>query len=143
MKASECPSNVPLRNTFSLAVSSASNPAPNSIRGAMEPRIITSPLYGFKIPLMSFSNVDFPEPFVPTNPQASPGLIFRLISLSAKNSWNINSLLINLMTYSLRLSIFSDAILNLTVASFTSIIYSLSILPPLNIQNKFVLRLQK
>ena len=125
----ECPSTVPFKNTFSLAVIFISNPAPNSINGAMVPFVVTEPLYGFKIPQQAFKSVDFPDPFVPISPHASPLFTFKLTSFNARNSWNINSCLISLITYSFRLSTFSDAMLNRIVRLSTSTIYSSLIRP--------------
>ena len=82
----ECPSTVPFKNTFSLAVIFISNPAPNSINGAMVPFVVTEPLYGFKIPQQAFKSVDFPDPFVPISPHASPLFTFKLTSFNARNS---------------------------------------------------------
>ena len=122
------PRTAPFKKIFSLAVRSPSNPAPSSINGAIEPLIRTFPLYGFKIPQISFSNVDFPDPFVPMIPQASPFFTSKLTSFNAKNSLNISSLRTSFTKYSLRLSIRSEAILKRTTACSTRTAYSLFII---------------
>ena len=46
----------------------------------MVPYFLISPLSGCIIPEIIFSNVDFPEPFVPTMPKDSPELIENVMS---------------------------------------------------------------
>ena len=90
--------------------------------------------------------VDFPEPFVPINPHASPLWTWKLTSLIARNSWNINSCFTSFIKYSFRLSIFWLALLKRIVTWFTSTtisLWSFINAPRLNIQNKLILIFQK
>ena len=103
----------PFKYIFSLAVNSISNPAPNSIKGAIVPLHSTFPLVGSNTPAITFNNVLFPAPFKPTIPNTSPLFISRDIPLRAQNSSNNNSLLSNFKTYSFIPFTFSLLILNL------------------------------
>ena len=113
-----------MRNIFSLAVSCGSIPAPSSMSAATVPDTFTLPMDGFNILLTTLRRVDLPAPFVPTNPQASPFLICRLMFLSAMNSWNMSCLVTRRMKYSFRLSTLRLFLLNLIVTSFSSMMVS-------------------
>jgi hypothetical protein len=57
---------------FSRPVISGWKPAPSSISAAMRPFTETFPCVGLRMPEMSFSSVDLPEPLRPMIPNASP-----------------------------------------------------------------------
>ena len=49
----------------------------------MRPSTSIVPEVGFAVPAMSFSSVDFPDPFAPTTPKQSPRATVKLTSFSA------------------------------------------------------------
>ena len=97
----------PFKYTFSLAVKSISNPAPNSIIGAIVPPTETDPFVGFNTPAITFNIVLFPQPFNPISATDSPLFTSKLTSVSAQNSSYFKLFFILLIKYSLKLSTFS------------------------------------
>ncbi len=79
----ERPSSEPLRYAFSRPLKSGWKPAPISSSAVTRPFTSSVPEVGFAVPARSLSSVDFPEPFAPTTPKASPGWIAKLTSRSA------------------------------------------------------------
>src|SRR2546430_531907 len=75
-----------LRKTFSRPVNSGWKPAPISISEPTRPPTASTPVVGAKIPAMSLSSVDLPDPFRPTIPNASPGRTCRSTSCKAQSS---------------------------------------------------------
>ena len=61
-------------------------PAPSSSSAEILPVTLTSPLVGFKTPVIIFNMVDFPEPFVPIIPTHSPCLTSKLTPERTKSS---------------------------------------------------------
>src|SRR3954463_14959459 len=75
-----------LRYTFSRPVNSGWKPAPISISEPTRPPTASVPVVGAKIPAISFSRVDLPEPLRPTMPNASPGATRKSTSVRAQSS---------------------------------------------------------
>ena len=76
----------PLRKMFSRPVRSGWNPVPTSKSEPTRPRSRAVPSVGSVIRLRTFKSVDFPAPFRPRMPIASPWLISNETSLSAQKS---------------------------------------------------------
>ena len=129
MNFRSCPRMAPFRYTFSLAVSSGSNPAPTSISGAMVPLVMTFPSVGFSTPAIIFNRVDFPAPLRPPRPTISPFCTLKLTWESATKSLYRSLPFTNFMTYSLMESTRSTIRLKCIDTSLTSITVSFINLP--------------
>src|SRR5205809_684573 len=70
ISARDTPRMAPLRAAFSRPVNSGLKPAPGSSRAKRRPFTLTRPAVGRSVPAMSWSSVDFPEPFRPMTPGA-------------------------------------------------------------------------
>ena len=88
---------------------------------------VTVPLVGFKTPAIVFNIVLFPLPLSPISPNASPFFNSKETSFKAQNSSYDTCFLILFITYSLKLSNFSEDKLNFIKTCSTFIIVGLSI----------------
>jgi hypothetical protein len=70
--SSGIPSEAANSVTFSRPVRSPWNPVPTASNGSTRPWTSIAPPVGTAVPARIWSNVDFPDPFVPTIPKASP-----------------------------------------------------------------------
>ena len=78
----ENPRIAPLTKIFSYPFNSSSNPELSSKIAEILPSISTVPEVGVTTPVMIFNNVDFPAPFFPKTPTASP------LGISTDKSFN-------------------------------------------------------
>ena len=117
------PKIAPFKKIFSLPVKSGSNPAPNSINGAIAPLTETFPMVGSRTPAIIFSNVLFPEPLEPIRAKESPLEILKEISFKAQKSSLCILCETFLRKYSFKLSTLSEASENFIETFSTSIAY--------------------
>ena len=87
----EYPSKAPRRKIFSRRERSPSKPVPSSSSAEIFPSVTQPPFCGRIMPLMAFSSVDFPAPFVPIMARKSPLSKEKETFLTAQNSSTLKS----------------------------------------------------